>query len=636
MLSIFLPIGNHRWIYLSTLSRDAKVMKRRLFTIVFFLPSVCFAQPIPHAGRSVAPSNNPTGLNWALSTKADATNGILANPKETNGTYNNPLVSGGSSTNQSVSAPIISNGTMSGTAVNAALSAADIPGSVSRALSSRQADRVSAYDFGAKCDGSTDDTAALQKAVNATSAAGSPLQIRGVCITGTLNIPDGTFIEGSLQGATLKLSAGGGTWLLNLNNTASSIVINHLTLDGANLPTNTQSSLIYRADNDSLSTNGKSIYIINNRFINIPTSPNQYAHAVILHAVDGGYIYGNQIDQSSGDGLNFNDGYYFVANNRISHSGDGCIAFNNSARGVVIGNVLSSCNLGVGAGPEGNQTDTDIAQNLSVIGNTFESNFIGTNFGWFAYSGRSAPTNWQITGNTFRNTESVGVEFDGADNSLITSGVVANNSFYGTGANNFDGTYQSAPVDIRIGSANVVSVTGNTISSPKGTGGNQSGIQIVGSQSYTVSGNIISDPSPTHYARGIASENSQYGAIAGNTVNNVNYGIVGEGGLGLSYTSVSGNSLIGISNTGIASGDVAGYTSINNNLISGPSTTTGITVPSKSYSLSIVGNIINVSNGVGIVDNAANWIATTIRSNTVGSASAPAEQTNTTGGNVTN
>lgn len=513
-----------------------------------------------------------------------------------------------------------------------------VSGAAARWLVSKIFDNYNVKDFGAVCDGVTDDTASFQNAIDVSVAQGRKLEVTGgTCLVGSLNVPTGAFIQGVREGSVVKMKQNGGNWLFNLDKLSSRVTIAALTIDGANLPTDSQSGTIYRAAvspptaTSLAGINGSQITIVDNHFINIPTSNNKYPHAIMLNGVDGGLVKGNTIDGTGGDSINLNDGYYIVSDNRVNGSGDGCVAFNNNAKGTITGNILSYCHLGVGAGPEGSTTDTDIVYHLAVTGNVFESNAIGVNFGWFGYSGRSAPTNWQVVGNTFRNTESIGVEFDGPSGEGITNASIVGNSFYGTGSSNYDGTYAAVPVDIRVGNVVNIVVGSNVISSPKGNGIDQRAIQINGGVTWAISNNSIKDTAPYSYSRAIALEVSTGGSVVGNTIDGAFFGIIGEGGTGLSSTVVANNNVSNVTMGAIVSGDVTSHTLISNNMIAGTPTQGGIVIPAKSSYIGIIGNLIDVGSGAAIVDNTARWGYATIRSNTIGAGTAPPEQINTTG-----
>jgi Right handed beta helix region len=79
-------------------------------------------------------------------------------------------------------------------------------GATQRLVDSKLKDVISSADFGAACNGSTDDTTALQNAI--TAAAGSTLKIQsGTCIiSATLALPSNIRITGSGWGTIIKAS----------------------------------------------------------------------------------------------------------------------------------------------------------------------------------------------------------------------------------------------------------------------------------------------------------------------------------------------------------------------------------------------------------------------------------------------
>lgn len=137
-------------------------MKKLIF-LAALSPSLCFAQSVPHMDRRVT-LQGPTGLNWAMSLKADTSGGILNNPKESNGAYAAPSITGGTSTNQTINTPSISSGTAIGLEVSSAIGTV-FGASVSRYLKAKLLDVISVKDFGAKGDGATDDAAAINSAI---------------------------------------------------------------------------------------------------------------------------------------------------------------------------------------------------------------------------------------------------------------------------------------------------------------------------------------------------------------------------------------------------------------------------------------------------------------------------------------
>ena len=82
-------------------------------------------------------------------------------------------------------------------------------------------------DFGAVCDGVTDDTAAVREALRVSSETGQSLQLPAgdtLAVSGRLDIPTGVTLDG--RGSTLvwKAPTGSGSWLVSLNSTTNTTV----------------------------------------------------------------------------------------------------------------------------------------------------------------------------------------------------------------------------------------------------------------------------------------------------------------------------------------------------------------------------------------------------------------------------
>jgi Pectate lyase superfamily protein len=92
-----------------------------------------------------------------------------------------------------------------------------LTGGVSRTVSNRLSDFVSVKDFGAVCDGTTDDHAAIQAAINALSSGGTVNFPNGTCSVGTVGITvpvvtilgTGIILQGQGYSSTLKYTGSG-------------------------------------------------------------------------------------------------------------------------------------------------------------------------------------------------------------------------------------------------------------------------------------------------------------------------------------------------------------------------------------------------------------------------------------------
>lgn len=100
-------------------------------------------------------------------------------------------------------------------------------GAVARSIQSRLRDTVSVYDFGAKGDGVTDDTAAIQNALNA--GANAVFMPPGNYLASGITVPSGVLLFGSGAASVLKPSASftaGGNLVVIASNAVNSAVEN--------------------------------------------------------------------------------------------------------------------------------------------------------------------------------------------------------------------------------------------------------------------------------------------------------------------------------------------------------------------------------------------------------------------------
>jgi len=129
------------------------------------LASGAHAQSVPAMSRQVTLAG-PAGLNWALSTKADVANGTLTSPNIAGGTQSAPSIS-----TPSISSPAITGGSLSNTDTSSGLATA-AEATTGRSHASHFSDRYNVRDFGAKCDGNTDDAVAINLALKTASLSG--------------------------------------------------------------------------------------------------------------------------------------------------------------------------------------------------------------------------------------------------------------------------------------------------------------------------------------------------------------------------------------------------------------------------------------------------------------------------------
>ena len=375
------------------------------------------------------------------------------------------------------------------------------------------------YNYGAVGNGVTNDTNAL---INALASAQSstngviPVIIpKGTfLINSTVTLPGNTYLQGA--GGTLKIGSGTAQAIMLRVDSSSPVIIDGLTFDATNLNSTTQANVIY-------GNFGTFVTVKNCRFLNLPIpgfplAPMQTSHAMTLDSSKG-IIMGNYIPQCGGDSINCNSGDFIVSDNIVANSGDGAIAFNNNARGVITNNIIDTCGNGIGAGPEGNTSDTDkTAHRILIANNQINMCNYGINLGSFGYNGRLGPTNFAVTGNTIKNSGSVGLYYGGNPASPINvQGIITGNTFISMGgsfsywrtdsdwargiwlqdayginvnANTFGDPYNSSVIGIDLSSSGRITISNNlfTTNTPYGmngiiNGGSSSNMLIIGNNS---------------------------------------------------------------------------------------------------------------------------------------------------------
>ncbi len=350
---------------------------------------------------------------------------------------------------------------------------------------------INPYNYGAVGDGITNDYAAFVAAITAqTSSTGYHAVIvpNGTfLLNSTLNLPTGARLLG--MGGTIKTGSGTAnvrTMFVNGNN----VIIEQITFDGSNLNTAVKAAILGA---DFGTSNVEIKYC---RFLNIPNTgfpvTNQNSHAISFDA-NTAIIMGNYVPQASGDSINCNSGTYIVTHNTILNSGDGGIAFNNNANGVISNNIITNCNLGIGAGPEGNTTDSDITSHQMIVANNKITNCnYALNFGYYGFVGRLGPTNFSVVGNTIKNSGAGGFYYSGNPSSnILVQGVVSGNTFVSIGGSySFWNTGVDWSRGIWIQNAQGININSNTFGDPSNA--DVIGIDLTSSNVLTISNNLFS------------------------------------------------------------------------------------------------------------------------------------------------
>lgn len=320
-------------------------------------------------------------------------------------------------------------------------------------INTKASETISVMDFGAVGDGVTDDTVALQAALN--SGAKVISLVGKIIVAGQVTIPSGVSLVG--DGGTLKAKTGIYYQIL-IPNGSSDTTIDNVIFDATELitagsPTG-ETACIASATTSGTMTG---LRITNNNFLNIPTGLGQRIHAVQI-SYGTALVSGNYTPQCGGDIYNFNNGYYIVVNNTANNGGDGGIAFNNVARGIIANNHIFKCDLGIGAGPEG--SDAYPEHSMIISGNEIIACDNGINMGWFTYAGKQAPRCVSVIGNTIDKCKSSAIRYDGASITSVAYLTIVGNIISYCGATDYDSTV-GAGYGLIINNAKYTSISSN-------------------------------------------------------------------------------------------------------------------------------------------------------------------------------
>ncbi|GAA3402875.1 right-handed parallel beta-helix repeat-containing protein [Paenibacillus hodogayensis] len=344
--------------------------------------------------------------------------------------------------------------------------------------------------FGAKGDGLTDDTTAIQLAVNTVSAAGG----------GTVYVPaSGTFRFTSIHvkarvaligyGGVLKLkdnhcvSSSTAYYLLHNMNPAggsfSDVKIEGIVLDGNRSGGNTSFSVA-----DGMTIGGENAVIRNCTIRNAPDS------GIMFSGATNSVCVGNRIETGGDVGIYVNDGngtkHYenVISDNRITGFPFGGIALKRICqRTLVAHNTIYDCGNGITL--EHASTSSDYSRNVSIIGNRLRN------------IGYGSPTAAQV-----------GINLRCSDYTIVAD-------------NRIEWSKRRA---ILIEASQYCSVSGNVIEmKPDGDATHNHGIQLIprdgnGCHFNTIRGNVIVSPVRHGIYLSSASTTSQNNSICGNIV----------------------------------------------------------------------------------------------------------------------
>jgi len=483
--------------------------------------------------------------------------------------------------------------------------AQDSPVSVPAYVKNKQWKNV--RDFGAKGDGTTNDRAAIQAAIDALPDSGGvvfvPLSNSVYLIDATLYLPSHTSIIGSGEGATLKMSgAVTRTMIENADTTAGNtgIVIENLSLDGGKA----YASYSEPDSADVVSFKNISKSTIRGCFI---AGADKDAIAVRNGSTDveisGNTLWANGEEGITASGLTTRR--IIISNNKIAGQPIGYLFGGLIPSGVlckasevtIYGNVITAGGAAIDVNIEGgdtlrniiisdnlflrcNQTTVHLQEgyNTTVSGNSFVE---CAGRGVYTSSVSVQSQNITITGNSFYDQTDNAINAASGDHYVISDNLV----------------YACDTTAIRV-AGDFCTVTGNKV-----YGANGYGIHLESSHYSSVTGNVVSQTN----GHGIYSEGAsggEYITIANNTIQKAEQN--GIYLLSTDFSTISGN--VCVNNDSLTSGTFAGialnsclHNDVRGNVCSSPNSTQayGLLLTSSSKNL-IIENYLapNVTAGI--------------------------------------
>jgi parallel beta-helix repeat protein len=374
-------------------------------------------------------------------------------------------------------------------------------GAVSTTVQAKLRQYISVKDFGATGDGSTDDAAAVQLALN---------------VAGNIYFPAGTYSIGTTLNVLSNTQV-----LLDQNAT----VIAKSTLSGKLFSVSGKTNVkitggIFNGNKASATSSTDVIYIYDSYYVWVDntTIQNGKSHNIFIEGPSSGSVSKN----------------IYIQNNSLSASAGPCITFTYTTNILIENNQIFSNATGLTSGQ---------SSQIAIVGNTFYSN---TNDGCAVGDSCSYVS---VTGNISHDNGAEGINIDGVNNGVITGNTSYNNLIGITVWNRSPGTATSK--------RNVVS--SNTVSNCT-----QYGILVADTTVFTlVEGNSVNNcgrdgifltsVNNAIIRDNVTNNNTFSGIYASATIGstiqnnfsayNTLYGIHLVSGTGLGRTTVTGNTL---------------------------------------------------------------------------------------------
>lgn len=336
---------------------------------------------------------------------------------------------------------------------------------------------VNVLDYGATGDGTTDDAAAVQLALNAGGTVFFPV---GTYLIGTtLDVLSNTQVlldqnatvkaKSTLSGNLFSVNARtnvkftGGIFDGNKANAASATAVIYIYNSSSVWVNNTtvQNGKVrnINVEGPSTSSVSKNIFIQNN-------SINNATNVGITFTYTGNILIENNIVATNGAGLTSGESSYIsiVGNSFFANTNDGCAVGNNCSFVTITGNVSES------NGAEG--INIDGVDHGVITGNTSYNNLIGISV-WSRSPGTASSKRNVVSSNSVSSCTQVGIVVaDGNDYTIVEGNSVNSCGSHG----------------IQTGESNDLVIRDNIVNSNAG-----SGIYVTGSIGTKIEGNVCTD-----------------------------------------------------------------------------------------------------------------------------------------------
>jgi hypothetical protein len=360
-------------------------------------------------------------------------------------------------------------------------------GSVARSVADKLGDFVNVKDKGAKCDGMTNDTAAIQSAVDAGGTVQLP---SGVCLVSSITLPSNVTLVGQGNFSELKRIPGASVGAVVLANGASKVTVANLTVNGnSQRTTGVHSNLHVTGSSDVLIDNVRAVNsLLHGISVTRSTdNANQTISTIRNSRVLVAARYGIEAEDTP---------RIVIENNRITRTGSDGILVYGRTTGIVKNAVING-NSVVDAGGSGiaipfvngGTALTPGVEEVTLIGNTVETSALNGYLiqGRFAtVTGNTASRNGvtmnhqgfvinvmgvTATGNTASRNAGVGIDFGDCKRVIASSNLVEENGIIGIEINSTEDFVVTGNVLINNNKTSKAGDLGAGILAHLGTGG---------------------------------------------------------------------------------------------------------------------------------------------------------------------